>query len=256
MSGAGLKIAAVASLAALAAGCTGSNGFPNPPTYAEVFQPVLVSADGKTITSFGVKECGRHPVLVAGSFPRKVTLRWFNPDTKCNAEPLGLAVSRIMLCAPLGGRNLVQADAGTAIPYFSERDLVHVGVLPHEFGLTSDLPAENFPEMGGPQTGDTRTYTVPRSTAWLSITQIVEEKGSHPLSQWPWPIRLRVAGRPGAMIIDRANGRVDARSITWAAHGYRFIVTSVAPGQHQRPLSTAELAAIASGLALQPGQYR
>ncbi len=255
MSGAGLKIAAVASLAALSAGCTGLYGFPNPPTYAEVLQPVLVSADGKTITSFGVKECGRHPALVAGSFPRKVTLRWFNPDTNCNAEPLGLAVGRTILRAPLGGRNLVQADSGTAIPYFSERDLADVRALPHGFGLTSDLPSENFPEMAGPQTGDTRTYTVPRSTARLSITQIVE-KGSHPLGTWPWPIRLRVAGRPGAMIIDRAQGRVDARSITWAVHGYRFIVTSVAPGQHQRPLSTAELAAIASGLALQPGQYR
>ena len=118
----------------------------------------------------------------------------------------------------------------------------------------SHTPAQ-FPYMAMSETGDIRTY---KSTyAQLSITQIVVAgKGPFPLSPWPWPGHLRIRGQPAALLTERSNGLVDSRAITWAAHGYRFIVTVGASAGNQLQLSTAELAAIANGIALTPNQYR
>jgi len=79
------------------------------------------------------------PGTARRSFPSKATLTWFNPDTNCNAEPIGVAAAHAVLPAPLGGRALVQAATGTAIPYFSERDLAHVTFVPAGFRLAGDL---------------------------------------------------------------------------------------------------------------------
>ena len=137
----GLVAAATASLVALGAGCS---GFPAPPKYAPVNQPVLVSADGRTVTSLGQFVCGRRPMLMASPTRRKVTLTWLNPDTSCGAEPIGLVAAHAILRAPLGSRALLQASTRTAIPYFSERDLARVTILPPGFRLTSDLPSAQW----------------------------------------------------------------------------------------------------------------
>jgi hypothetical protein len=73
---------------------------------------------------------GRDPRLVARSYPSEVTLVWVNPDTNCNAETLRRPVVRITLAEPLGDRLLVQSSGGGRIPYFDQRDLARVTVLP------------------------------------------------------------------------------------------------------------------------------
>ncbi len=254
--GAELAVAVAVSLAAAAAGCGRLTGFPNPAKYAPVSSTVLVSADSRTITGLGQWVCGRRPVLLARSFPRKVTLTWFNPDTNCNAEPIGVAAAHAVLPAPLGGRALVQAATGTAIPYFSERDLAHVTFVPAGFRLAGDLPAADFPGASL-EPGDLRTYTAPGSAARLSVTQVMTTR--HALAPGPGPRhghRLRIHGRPAELLIDRSGGVVVGRAITWIAHGYRFEVAIAAIGQHPVSLSTAQLTTVARGIVLNPSQYR
>jgi len=115
----------VLALALMAAGCavspvgSGAN-FPNPPRLTPVTQ-VVVSADGRVLTSRGPVACGHDPRLVARSYPRKVTLTWVSPDTNCNAEVIRFAVVSVRLPARLGNRALVQASGGGAVRIIGPR---------------------------------------------------------------------------------------------------------------------------------------
>jgi hypothetical protein len=258
----------------MAAGCAtpGGNLWPSPPRTSPVSGQVLVSSDGRVITGIGPRACGHAPRLVARSYPRKVTLNWVNPDTHCHAEMLGSASGRARLPAPLGARALLQAASGTPVPYFDERDLARAGALPARFRLSSDLPWDigEFPSVSFPDpaqfaVGDTRTYTGhATSAARLSIAQLAATRRFNPLTPWPWPGRARVDGRPAALLAGRAHGVVYSRSITWADHDYRFVVTIYVQGplphsvdiNKQVPLSTPELTTVADGIRLPPAQGR
>jgi hypothetical protein len=98
--------------------------------------------------------------------------------------------------------------------------------------------------------GDTRIYTGPAGTGTLTIAQLVVTKGIIPLTPWPWPGHVRVHGRVAALRVDQGDGVVYSCNITWVEHGYRFVVNS----HGQVPLSTAQLAAVANGIRLRPGQ--
>lgn len=257
----------------MAAGCATHGAlWPSPPRTSPVSGQVLVSADGRVITGIGPRACGHAPRLVARSYPGKVTLTWVNPDTNCHAEMLGSAPGRARLPAPLGTRVLLQAASGAPVPYFDERDLARAGALPARFRLSGDLPWDvgEFPSVSFPDpaqfaVGDTRTYTGHASSAArLSIAQLAATRRFNPLTPWPWPGHARVDGRPAALLAGRAHGVVYSRSITWADHGYRFVVTSYVQGtlpytvdaKKQAPLSTAELTAVAAGIRLAPAQGR
>jgi hypothetical protein len=152
--------------------------------------------------------CGHLPLLVARSYPRKVTLKWVNPDTNCNAEAVRAVPVRIRLTAPLGNRALVQAVSGGPVRYFDERDLASLGALPAGYRLTSDLPSVSFPGNDQPWVvGDTRIYTGPAGTGTLTIAQLVGARGIIPLTPWPWPGHVLVHGRVAALRVDQA-GRV------------------------------------------------
>jgi hypothetical protein len=212
---------------------------------------VLVSNNGRVSTGVGGMACGHDPRLVAHSDPRKVTLKWVNPDTNCNAETIRSAVVRIRLSAPLGNRALVQAVSRGPVRYFDERDLASLGTLPAGYRLRSDLPSVSFPNNDQPWVvGDTRIYTGPAGTGALTIAQLLLTKGVIPLTPWPWPGQVRVHGRIAALRVDQAEGVVYSRSITWVERGYRFVVNS----HGQVPLSTAQLAAVANGIRLRSGQ--
>ena len=246
------------ALGLMAAGCAGSGaGFPSPPRLTPVTQ-VLVSADGRVITGRGPVACGHDPRLVARFYPRKVTLTWVSPDTSCHAEVIRFAAVSVRLPAPLGNRALVQASGGGPVRYFDQRDLARVTVLPAGFRLSSDLPAGSLTEAGRRAVGDTRTYTGPPGVgARLEITQLpaaVSKKIT--LTSWPWPGHARVHGRAAALLVERSGGLVSSRSITWAGHGYRFVVVVSATGHRQVPLSDAQLIAVADGIRLRPGQDR
>lgn len=244
------------ALGLMAAGCAGSGaGFPNPPGLTPVTQ-VLVSADGRVITGRGPVACGHDPQLVARSYPRKVTLTWVSPDTSCNAEVIRFAAVSVRLPAPLGNRALVQASGGGPVPYFDQRNLARVTVLPAGFRLSSDLPSASSTESGRWAVGDTRTYTGPAGTgAQLQITQLPATVSTRTtLTSWPWPGHARVRGRAAALLAQRAGGLVWSRSITWVDHGYRFVVSVWVTGRRQVPLSDAQLLAVAGGIGLRPGQ--
>jgi hypothetical protein len=248
------------AVVALCAGCgvqaTGS-GFPNPPHLAAV-GAVLVSADGRVLTGVGGKACGYDPKLVARLFPDKVTLTWLNPHTNCDAETLLSAVVHTTLPDPLGDRPLVQASGGRQIPYFDERDLARVTVLPPGYRLRGDYPA-------GQPAGDTRTYTWPPgagtapphgpcSCAQLVITQQVLSRGFIPPTRETSqrPVYVRVHSVVAALL---DNGPDYARSVNWAEHGYYFTVAA-AFGPKKVPLTDAQLIAVARGLQLPSGAGR
>lgn len=245
---------AALAVAAMVAGCAApAPGWPSPPRTYPVSLPVLVSADGLVITGVGSMACGHAPLLVARSYPRKVTLTWVNPDTNCHAETIRSALARATLPTPLGRRALVQTASGAPVRYFDERDLASVGVLPAGFRLSSDLPSVSFPEQDTWAVGDTRTYTGPSNTAArLSVAQLVATNGMVPLTSWPWPAHVRVDGRMAALLVNQAGGLVYSRSITWVDHGYRFVVNISVQGHNQVPLSNAELTAVADGIRLPP----
>jgi hypothetical protein len=234
----------------MTAGCAAA-GWPHPARVYAVSAPVLVSKDGRLITGIGGIVCGHRSLLVARSYPRKVTLKWVNPDTSCNAEAVRTVPVRVRLLAPLGNRALVQAVSGGPVRYFDERDLASVGTLPAGFRPSGDLPSVSFPNNDQPWVvGDTRVFIGPAGTGTLTIAQLVVTKGIIPLTPWPWPGRVQVHGRVAAVRVDQAGGVVYSRNITWVEHGYRFVVNS----HGQVPLSTAQLAAVANGIRLQPGQ--
>jgi len=249
--------AGAVALGLMVAGCgvLGSgSGFPNPPPQYPV-ATVLVSTDGRVITGVGGMACGHDPRLVARSYPRKVTLIWLNPDTNCNAETARRAVVRIRLAEPLGNRPLVQASGGGRIPYFDQRDLVRVTMLPAGFRLLGEFPA-------GQPVGDTRTYAGPPGTgtagpgwpcqcAQLVIWQQVVSKGFIPPTQQTsqHPVHARVHGRVAALL---DNGPLYARSVNWMDHGYYFTV-GVAYGPKKVSLTDAQLIAVADGIRLRPG---
>ncbi|MHB1431710.1 MAG: hypothetical protein ACYCVZ_06310 [Streptosporangiaceae bacterium] len=80
-----------------------------------------MSANGRIITATGAIACGHRPILVARAYPGRVTLKWVNPDTKCNAEAIVPVTVSVTLASPLGYRKLVQASDGAPIPYHVQR---------------------------------------------------------------------------------------------------------------------------------------
>ena len=108
----------VLAVVAVTSGCSQVPGpWPPPPRLVQISGNVLLSPDGRVITAAGLKACGRRPLLIARSYPHRVTLTWLNPDTNCNAESIFRAVVSTSLPAPLGRRTLVQASDGTRIAY-------------------------------------------------------------------------------------------------------------------------------------------
>jgi hypothetical protein len=111
-------VAGVLMLAVSACGAYGPPGFlPPPPRNPLVRSPVTISPDGRVITVRAAKPCGHRPLLIARSYPHRVTLRLVNPDTNCHEELVGLIAVSVMLPSPLGSRHLVQALTGTPIKY-------------------------------------------------------------------------------------------------------------------------------------------
>jgi hypothetical protein len=92
--------------------------FPAPPRNAPIVSPVKVRADGRVITVRAAKPCGHRPLLLARSYPHRVTLRLVNRDvSSCHAEAAGVISISVTLPHPLGDRPLAQALNGKPIRY-------------------------------------------------------------------------------------------------------------------------------------------
>ena len=227
---------------------------------------MLVSADGRVLTGFGPVECGHDPRLVAGSNPSMVTLIWLNPDTNCNAEVLQHAVVQATLPMPLGDRRLVQASGGGPVPYFDQRELARVTVLPAGFRLRREYPTEWISKRFHQAVGDTRAYAGPPRTgtampgwscscAQLQITQLAVSGRFTPLTQYTKVplVDVRVHGRAAVLLGEGSGqGSIYARSITWVENGYRFWV-GVLNDPKKVGLGDAQLITIADGIRLPTG---
>jgi hypothetical protein len=114
-----MRIPLVAGVLMLAvSACQVSNEPPAPPRNARVVLPVKVSPDGRVITVRAAKPCGHHPLLIARSYPHRVTLRLVNRHTSdCHVEAVGVTSVGVTLPHPLGARHLVQALNGKPIKY-------------------------------------------------------------------------------------------------------------------------------------------
>jgi hypothetical protein len=113
------RIPMVAAALMFAVSACGGHGadFPSPPRTAPVASPVTLSSDGRAITAQGVIACGHRPLLIARSYPNRVTLTWVNPDTDCRAEAIKQVTISVSLPSRLGTRQLVQASTGKPIRY-------------------------------------------------------------------------------------------------------------------------------------------
>ena len=103
-----------------------------------------MSADGRTITTMAIDECGREPSLLARSYPNLVTLAVVDPVLPRNAIcPADLEVSPVhtTLSAPLGNRLLVEASSGKPVAYFDASHFARLTVLPSGCDLGDGLPA-------------------------------------------------------------------------------------------------------------------
>ena len=95
-----------------------SENFPAPPPNPPIVLPVTVSADGRVITVRAAKPCGHRPLLIARSYPQRVTLRLVNRHTgDCHVEAVGVISISVTLPTSLGARHLVQATTGKRIRY-------------------------------------------------------------------------------------------------------------------------------------------
>jgi len=109
---------AAAAVILTASACGNDNsGFPPPPRNPPVVSPVLLSQDGRIITVRASKACGHRPLLIARSYPHRVTLLLVNPNISCNAEAIAATSVSVTLPAPLGNRRLVQAHGGQPVRY-------------------------------------------------------------------------------------------------------------------------------------------
>ena len=109
---------AAAAIILTASACGNDNsGFPPPPRNPPVVSPVLLSQDGRIITVRAARACGHRPLLIARSYPHRVTLLLVNPDVSCNAEAIAVISVSVTLPAPLGHRRLVQAHDGQPVRY-------------------------------------------------------------------------------------------------------------------------------------------
>lgn len=113
-----LLAAGVLPLAVSACGVGFPPDFPAPPRNAPIVLPVKVSPGGRVITVRAAKPCGHRPLLIARSYPDRVTLRLVNRDiSNCHAEAVGVITVSVTLPNPLGSRKLVQALTGKMIKY-------------------------------------------------------------------------------------------------------------------------------------------
>jgi hypothetical protein len=98
--------------------CAASQEFPAPPLHPRVVSPVTLSQSGRVITVRAAKPCGHRPLVIAHSYPHRVSLRIVNRHTSdCHVEGVGIISVCVRLPAPLGTRRLVDATTGKRIDY-------------------------------------------------------------------------------------------------------------------------------------------
>jgi hypothetical protein len=235
------------SVLGLAAGCgqaAGGHGSGGEVIYSARYQgPVLVSADGRTITvggypapCFGTVQ----PVAKETGQRVQVWLRYVAPRRHgvCNKD-MGLILARqIRLPAPVGHRELVSGANGPALAVFSTRDMLHP-VLPAGYRLQYVSPVVGI-GLASPQQPAGCTQVFSSATATLTI---VQSRGhlALPLTGGRHPVAISVRGHRGEATVN---------AITWSEHGQQVLITVVPGSGAGQVLTTQQLIALAGHLPL------
>ncbi len=257
-----LRVLVLVVLALVVSACSPGQSIPpttqtGPALTSPVTGPVLLSADGRTITTDAQVECGHDPSLRARSYPNRVTLALVaplvaQPNEFCLFD-FGQEVLSVQtkLPAPLGRRKLVQASSGNAISYFDARLLARLTVLPPGCVLGGDSPSGGFGAGSYVAAARWCPYTKPAfPLATLTVTQAIghgafDAKLGSPVVAHPSVNRhrasLQVAAASGPL-------GVFLRVLTWDADGYTFMLMTSLNGPRERVLTTRQLLAIADGL--------
>ncbi|MFJ8628876.1 hypothetical protein ACIRD3_39345 [Kitasatospora sp. NPDC093550] len=250
-----LAVGAVVALAALSVGARYAADH-EPRADAGLFSQVLLSADGRTLTTpVTWTPCQEaEPRLFARETPQTVaadlkTGRTVDQTHEC---PSASRLVSLTLRAPLGTRQLSEANTGKPFVPFPAARLADVGYLPRGFTAISDVP-QVFGSVAGPWTPHpyNRSDTVPSWTRYyatagtpaLSITQVLAAAST------PDPAPGTDAGPPMSVNGHRASLVCDTdseRALTWSDGVSTFTVVSIDP--HHAALSPSELLRVANGL--------
>jgi hypothetical protein len=235
------------SVLGLAAGCgqaTGGHGPGGQLAYSVRYHgPVLVSADGRTITvggypapCFGTVQ----PVAKETAQRVEVWLHYVAPRQHgvCNKD-MGLILAReIRLPAPVGHRELVSGANGPALGLFGTRDMLHPAV-PAGYRLQYVSPVVGIGLASPRQLGGCTQFY---SSATAALT-VVESRGR---------LQLPLAGGRHAVAISGRGHRGEAtvNAITWPEHGQHVLISATPDSGAGQVLTTQQLIALAGHLPL------
>ncbi|MQS17566.1 hypothetical protein F7Q99_36620 [Streptomyces kaniharaensis] len=223
---------------------------------AGLFSQVLVSADGRTLTTPVMwTPCQEaEPRLFARETSQAVAadLKAGNTVDLTHECPSAGRLVSFTLHAPLGTRQLSEANTGKPFVPFPAARLADVGYLPPGFTATPDVPMV-FGSVAGPWTPNpyNRSDTVPSWTRYyatagrpaLSITQVLPAAGAQdPASGTHAGAPMSVNGHNASLVCDTDS----ERALTWSDGVSTFTVVSFDP-QHAA-LSPDELLRVADSL--------
>jgi hypothetical protein len=235
------------SVLGLAAGCGQATGGHSPGgqlAYSVRYHgPVLVSADGRTITvggypapCFGTVQ----PVARETAQRVEVWLRYVAPRQHgvCNKD-LGVILARqIQLPQPVGHRELVSGANGPALAVFGAGGMLHPTV-PAGYRLQYVSPVlSGFVADPRAQAGCTQFYS--SATAALTIVQSRGRLGL-PLTGGQHAVAISVRGHRGEATVN---------AITWPEHGQHVLITVTPDSGAGQVLTTQQLIALAGHLPL------
>jgi hypothetical protein len=208
--------------------------------------PVLVSADGRTLTlgqwtvpCYGTVD----PVAEHDATRVALLLRWTTtePDAPCPAPWAAYPTLTldVRLDSPLGRRALVDGETGQALPRFDARTILRPRWLPSGYSLyaTTPIVPGNVPGNGsGPPPAGCVQYFQSATGAMIGFAQVNGPYDFSPPAIQPIEIR----GRPGS---------TDSRSeVTWSENGQTDQVALAPPGGllREQSLTVADLTAMAN----------
>ncbi|MFF4507594.1 hypothetical protein [Streptomyces sp. NPDC001401] len=245
-------VAACTAVAALTAGLVLWLTRDTHPQRAAVLGEVLVSTDGRTITT-AVRwtPCQEvKPRLAASESSGSVTVALHEGPAdlrhQCTSTPQLISTT---LDSPLASRKITDSGTGQTITPFRAAQLAIPHYLPNGYRMTNNVYPDDAGQRPGPSPFErtatqgpawTRFYSTTSGPPSLSITQIT---GTGPHGSVPGKY---VSGKKAA--IGHQLGYLnekgsDDRSITWSDGTYTFIVNSASPR-----IANAQLLEIASHL--------
>ncbi len=218
-------------------------------TDAEITGQVLVSADGRTITTAATwTGCEAKPRLLAHETEKSVELKLrreshATPGMVCDDQSAKQVTTTLKM--PLTSKTLVDATTGHPIAFLGESDLVNpnyvpVGYAPSDivlFGLVGQVPPPPYEKFERPTW--TRTYQSVSSGEVLTISQVLGDVVDS------YGIPTTVNGYTAYLVEEPSPGGPSGRIVKWFDGSHTFVVLAYdKPGA----VSREEFMSIAEGI--------